>query len=278
MQRIRRWIMRAPGWSYLALATGITWALLAPAALSANGLIGWSPPIAWHALGALGPWLAAWLVIAMRDGQPGTRAWLAGQARWRVGWRWLALAALSPLAMLGVALGIGRLLDGRWADAGMLVRAPYGPGWMAINLLIALAYGFGEEPGWRGFLLPHLRAQASPPAAIVLLALAWGGWHGVMFAYRLPSEPLLVAGFFIGLLAGAVWLAWLASRSGSLLVVALWHAVWNIVNIPAMAVSDTVLAALSSQVMIFACLITAGWGWRQYRARRRASVSRSAPY
>jgi membrane protease YdiL (CAAX protease family) len=146
----------------------------------------------------------------------------------------------------------------------------------ADHLVIALAYGFGEEPGWRGFLLPHLRQRTGLPATILLLTMAWGGWHGLMFAYRLPSEPLLVVGFFVGLLAGAIWLGWLLHRTGSILVVALWHAVWNIVNIPAMAVSDTVLAALSTQVMILASLITVGWLWRRYRASHLAA-SHTAP-
>ncbi len=268
MDTLRHWMRRAPGWSFLILATAITWALLAPAALAANHLIAWRPPILWHALGAAGPWLAALIVLAASEGRGGVGRWLAAQSRWRIGWRWLLVATLSPLALLAVAIGLGRLIDGRWADFSLLLRAPYGAMWIVINLAIALAYGFGEEPGWRGFLLPQLRQRRGLTGTILLLTLAWGGWHGLMFTYRLPSAPLLVIGFFVGLLAGAVWLAWLYWQTRSILAVALWHAVWNIVNIPATQVSATVLAALSTQVMLLASVIGLGWFW----ARRHPGV------
>lgn len=145
---------------------------------------------------------------------------------------------LSPLAVLVLAVLAGRIADGRWADFGPALHAPYGPPWIATTLILALAYGFGEEPGWRGFLLPHLGQRFGQVTTILLLTLAWGVWHGLMFVYRLPNAPVMMVGFFIGLLAGSIWLAWLYERTHSILVVALWHAVWNIVNIPALLVSE----------------------------------------
>jgi uncharacterized protein len=278
MDTLKRWIARHPGVGYLGLAIIITWTLLLPAALGANGLIGWTPPEIWHALGALGPVLAAYLVIAALEGRPGLRRWLGEQAKWRVGWGWLAIAALSPLALLAVAIVMGRLIDGSWPDFSPALRSPYGPGWMLVTLLIALAYGFGEEPGWRGFLLPQLSRRFGPIATTLLLTLAWGVWHGLMFTYRLPNEPMMMVGFFVGLLAGAIWLSWLYTQTHSILVVALWHAVWNIVNIPSLLVSTTVVAALSTQVMVLALAVVAGWLWNKYRPHQRgAGQGRSRP-
>lgn len=60
---------------------------------------------------------------------------------------------------------------------------PVDPGAMLARLGPALGFaifaGLCEEPGWRGFLLPHLLTRRSPLAAALLVGLVWGGlWHG----------------------------------------------------------------------------------------------------
>ena len=182
IHRLMHWLRAAPAWSFLVLATIITWTLLAPLALNAIGFIAWNPPALWHALGALGPWLAALIVITASQGAVGRRSWFVSQFHWRVGWRWLVLGIFSPLVMLLLALVIGRLFDGTWPTIDRLLDPPYGISWMVASVIIALAYGFGEEAGWRGFLLPQLSQQRSLARTILLLTLAWGSWHGIMLS------------------------------------------------------------------------------------------------
>jgi len=136
--------------------------------------------------------------------------------------------------------------------------------WWLGGLAAALAYGVGEETGWRGFLLPRLQSRRSALAATALLTLAWAAWHVPMFAYRFDFGVVEVVGFFVGLFAGAVWLTALYPGSGgSVFVVAAWHATWNAVNILALPVSMVVVATMSTLVMVAAVLVVAVWGPRR---------------
>lgn len=44
-------------------------------------------------------------------------------------------------------------------------------------VLINHVFAFGEEMGWRGFLLPKLMEVTSPAKAILISGIIWGGWH-----------------------------------------------------------------------------------------------------
>ena len=52
---------------------------------------------------AIGPLIAAIVVIGVTEGRAGYRALIARLTRWRVGWRWWVVAVATPLAVLAVA-------------------------------------------------------------------------------------------------------------------------------------------------------------------------------
>jgi membrane protease YdiL (CAAX protease family) len=76
---------------------------------------------------------------------------------------------------------------------------------------------FGEEYGWRGWLLPRLLPWGQRNA-LVLSGALWGVWHApiILLGYNYPSAPqlgvVMMTGFCI--LSGVV-LGWLRLRSGS---------------------------------------------------------------
>lgn len=242
---------------FLLLAFGITWLLVSPLVLSAWGVV---PPLPeWlHGLGALGPILAAFL--SRRD-----RGVFSSAGPSRLSTFWVGLCLISPIILAGAAVGVV-------ATQGEPIRAPLAtvlgdPAWVASLLAGSLCYGFGEEPGWRGWLQPHLESRYSAVRATLILTPIWAAWHAPFFAYRFDFEGVVtVAGFFIGLLAGAFWLAFLYNSTMSVKVVAVWHVLWNVANISLAAISGTAVAVLNG-LMIFL-----GFGVAVLYARRGLRV------
>ncbi len=190
-------------------------------------LVGWGPwPFA--AAGLLpaqisffpfGPLVAAVVVIGLADGRPGYRRLGSRLLRWRVGWVWYVVALGLPVLLVVVTGFVTSALGAPAPDFSTIV-------WSDVLLLLAFRLvdvtdgAAGEEPGWRGFALPHLQARLSPLAAAGLLGVVTAGWH----------VPLVVLGSLapVGLpstVAITFLYVWLFNRTGgSLLMALLFHA------------------------------------------------------
>lgn len=166
-----------------------------------------------------GPLVAALVVIAVADGRRGFREFGSRLIRWRVGWVWYLVAVGLPVVMVLVT---GLLTD--WLGAPPPDLS--GIVWADVVLMLALRMvnptdsALGEEPGFRGYALPHLQRRLSPPAAAGVLGLLTAGWHLPLVALGnlgwigLPSTVLI-----------AFLYVWLFNRTGgSVLLVILFHA------------------------------------------------------
>lgn len=226
---------------FIALAFGITWILVTPLVLSEWGVLP-QLPVWWHGLGALGPVLAAYFSVRER----GLYA-SAGPSRLSRGWLLLCLATPAAFAAVSILI-VG--LQGEPVSQPLL-DAVRDPDWVISLIVGSLFYGFGEEPGWRGWLQPHLQQKHSVFVATLMLTPIWAAWHAPFFVYRFDFEgPLTVVGFFIGLLAGAFWLAFLYNSTRSVKIVALWHVLWNVANISLAAISATAVGVLNGLMMV----------------------------
>ena len=144
MNSIAAWIKRRPLAAFFILAYTFSWlpwllGSLAPAIA----------PFVSYPLFTPGPLLAALIVIPIAQGRAGLRALGASMLKWRVGWRWYALALGVPLA---VALGAAALHVFLGAPAPAL--AQLGPFYIpflafAVRLINPADGPLGEEPGWR---------------------------------------------------------------------------------------------------------------------------------
>jgi membrane protease YdiL (CAAX protease family) len=261
---------------FFALAFALSWSWVIPVA-AAHQVVhrgeGW--PTHYPAL--LGPAIAAALVTAWTAGRPGLRDLLARMIRWRVAARWW-LVAVSPVAFLGLALiataATGSSLPSV-ADFGRFSGTP-AIGLLGVLLLVTFVGALGEETGWRGYALPRLQCRFSPLASTLILSVLWFGWHLPQFlviaTYR-DLGPVQYVGFFLGLTCGAVVLTWLYNRSGgSILLVAIWHGLYNMVS-GTQAATGTLAAVVSTLIMIQGVVLVV----LELRARRRGRPSVLGP-
>jgi membrane protease YdiL (CAAX protease family) len=207
-----------------------------------------------------GPAVAAALVRGplRREGFADAGLRLVGKGNRRGGWMYLA-AYLLPPVLLAAGIGLSLLIGYQhWTDpaiafqkivaqqlaaahqslpAGItlqqlaeitlitqLVEA------VTIGIAFNMVFTFGEEFGWRGYLLPRLAPLGGTWAAI-LTGIVWGLWHApliVLSGYNFPGHPWLgIGGMVLFTVALGVVFAWLRFRSGSVWPSTLAHAALN---------------------------------------------------
>jgi uncharacterized protein len=95
--------------------------------------------------------------------------------------------------------------------------------------LINVIATFGEEIGWRGWLLPRLMPLGAWPAMLLSGAL-WGLWHApvILLGYNYPSAPQLGVLLFVGFCAiWGVLHGWTRIATGSVWPAAVMHGAVN---------------------------------------------------
>jgi membrane protease YdiL (CAAX protease family) len=204
------WVRQHRLTSFFVLAYALSWT---PWVFDAAGLWLGTPFFAG------GPLVAVLVVIAIADGRRGFRQLGSRLIRWRVGWVWYAVALGLPVLMVLVTGVVTSWLGAPAPDLSTIV-------WADVALVLAFRMvnpgdsALGEEPGFRGYALPHLQDRLSPLAAAGVLGVLTAGWH----------VPLVALGNlgWIGLPSTVVitfLYVWLFNRTGgSLLMAMLFHA------------------------------------------------------
>ncbi|MER7010141.1 CPBP family intramembrane glutamic endopeptidase [Saccharopolyspora sp. NPDC000359] len=145
----------------------------------------------------------------------------------------LAVAVSAALGLLALDLGgfslFASALGGNPPlDVGTLVLIQLLTMFLVAPLINAVL-AFGEEWGWRGWLLPALTGRGTWPA-LLISGVVWGVWHAplTLLGYNYPNLGPWAALLFTGacVLIG-ILLGWLRLRSGSVWPAVVGHGAFN---------------------------------------------------
>ena len=160
-------------------------------------------------LRSFGPVLAAIITLYLFQGRTGLAGLWRSMTFFRLPVSLYALAVFAPLAVSALIAALG-LYSGRLqyaADQLQPLRfAAFFP------LMLIFDGPLGEEPGWRGFLLPHLLARMGPAAASFLVGLVWFVWH--LPLYLADGRDLQPLGYLVQLVALSYAFTWFYIKSG----------------------------------------------------------------
>ena len=231
--------------TYFGLAYLISWTIWLPLY---GHIIGFNnlPIVPFHhAIGGLGPLIAAFLTTWIFLKKEGIKSLLAQciQIKPLI---YLAIALFSPFILAFMAAFISYFVDKTPIQLSGLLRVKEFPQFNFLTFFIfnVVFFGFGEEVGWRGFALPRLQKDANALTASLVLTLFWAVWHIPLFFYREGYTTMGLggmAGWFFSLLTGSILLTWLYNASkGSILICAIFHSTIDIAFTADMADKDIV--------------------------------------
>lgn len=227
------WLVALPLWLGEGLATPIA-PLLLP-------LMMWTPAVA-----------TLIVMLALRVPAKGERARFLGVWPLRPAKRvvWLIVVGwLAPVVLIVLIVAVSALLglaqpDFTFAAYAALLESATPAGtplppvealvvaqlaMVPLGALINSVAAFGEEIGWRGWLLPALRPLGTWPA-LVLSGAIWGLWHApiILLGYNFGRTDITGVLFMMGgCVAWGVFFGWLRLRSGSVWPAVVGHGALN---------------------------------------------------
>jgi len=227
---------------FLLLTFGITWFV------EIGLLRGMRPGSVPYTIGLVGvmlvPAVCAFVVRRFIEREGFSDAGLRwGRGRYYL-WAWLAPAGLGVAAMLSSFLFRQAEFDPYMTSLMVrmykqepslkippihLLRIYIVAGSLTQSVVMNLIPCFGEEFGWRGYLLMRLRWFGLWPAMIGSGAI-WGLWHApiILQGHNYPQHPLLGAPLMVGFcILLSIIFSWLRLASGSVFTAAVAHASVN---------------------------------------------------
>lgn len=155
-------------------------------------------------------------------------------------WRWYLAAYLLPLLILVVGVGASLALGWQhWILPETIHQLHLSAPILTIILValpiivvgLVMLVTFGEELGWRGYLLPRLLPLGKTRAAL-LIGVIWGLWHLPTIllddhGFGAARPWLSIPAWVVVITLYSIFLTWLRTGSGSLWPGVLAHAVLN---------------------------------------------------
>lgn len=272
---------------YLLLAFGITWLGWIPALVIADSQGYKLPTIAnfnqvlqvgfvnsthvvlsiMFSLAVYGPLVGGLVATRIDSGKEGITDLLKRTIKWRVGFKWyafaLGFAIIIPLVPRLIAELIGQIEPQAGDALGWSLPLLAG-----VFLWQLLTSGLGEEPGWRGYLLPRFQSRHGQGKATWLLGLVWAVWHYPFTIYdtvtNMGALPLIgvvitllmaLLGQTLSLIGMTHLYVWLYDNTQSVFLAIVFHALTNFlprILLAGVSPSLSLLVAVMPWFVVFA--------------------------
>lgn len=224
------WIARYPMICLIAIMYALTWAILIPQALAADGLFPFVIPLPLQLLAGWGPAMAAFIVVAAMHGRAGIKNLLHRFLIWRVNVLWYLVAvfgtAISLFGGIAVYVALGNPMPVLPASKYPLPFVAYA---FAVGIVLGILFNT-EEIAWRGVMLPHLQKKYTALAAALLMGIPETLFHLPYFFNKSAAfyQGVGIGWFAAWTFAEVILITWMFnSTRGSLLIVTLFHASQN---------------------------------------------------
>lgn len=166
-------------------------------------------------------------------------------AGWRWGKPWHYAAVIGLVVFLWILPELVELWMGTVSLPGSL--SPRQGIWIFVLMVVTVIPAFGEEFGWRGYMLPRLVSRMTAPRAVVVQGFIWWGWHLPLLVIpriqaslgdtkstgietvigAIGSAAVMVVASAIPVMLHGVVFAYIWATTRSLAVVTFYHAAYD---------------------------------------------------
>ena len=225
---------------YIAIAYGLIWAAGLALYLSGSTVASFSGAAPWLVSLCMFIPLVATLICQKTFKEPLLRGiginWKVNRW-WFVGWLTFPIVALLTLLFTHWISGIDTHTE---AMQTLSESMPIGPsGAVAFTLLSGMLAGvtinalfaFGEEVGWRGYLLKQFKGKSFLSTSVII-GIIWGLWHAplILMGHNYPQHPQWgVLLMVVVCILMSFIIQYFRVKSGSVIVAAILHGTCNAV-------------------------------------------------
>jgi membrane protease YdiL (CAAX protease family) len=218
---------------YVFISYLLTWIYTVPKALQSQGIITNNVPVFLEYIGAFGPAIAAIAVVGLINGKDELQKLLNRIKIWRVDFKWYLIALFGQPFIWGIAILLYLMFGGEtpnFSNTPIHDFVNIGGNHSLLMVIIGLFLQqfialFGEEIGWRGYLLPKLLKSSHWVKSTLILGLIWALWHLPLFYIQgrvQANTPIFL--YFFDLMISTVFFTWIFLKTkGSVLIATLFH-------------------------------------------------------
>lgn len=183
------------------------------------------------------PALSALVITGMTSGKNGVSGLFQKLSFRNISLKWSLVAMLIPVLCCSLSYILLMFVENGGCTTPVLTRTADS---YAVCLAATIFGCYGEEIGWRGYMLPRLNRKYTLFVSSLLVGLFWGVWH-MRFQIGLPAFGL----FVLGVVCYSFIISWLCSKTRSNILVAIvFH---TSINMSSLILFEHVLSDLTKQ-------------------------------